>query len=91
MLEIFFKNEMLPDILYVPLFKKKNCLFMRDRGVGRDTDTQAEREKQAPWRERSRLHGGNPDLGLDPTTAGSCPEPKAQLLRHSGIPYFFNF
>ena len=49
-----------------------------------DTHTQRQRhrqrEKQAPCRE--------PDVGLDPGTPGSCPEPKAdaQLLSHPGIP-----
>ena len=47
---------------------------MRERGRN------SQREKQVPWRE--------PDVGLDPGTAGSHPEPKAnaQLLRHLGIP-----
>ena len=37
-------------------------------------------EKQAPCRE--------PDVGLDPGTPGSCPEPKAdvQPLSQSGVP-----
>ena len=39
-----------------------------------------QREKQAPHRE--------PDVGLDPGTPGSHPEPKAgaKLLSHPGIP-----
>ena len=39
-----------------------------------------QREKQAPYRE--------PDVGLDPGSPGSRPEPKAgaQLLSHSGVP-----
>ena len=45
-----------------------------------------QREKQAPCRK--------PDVGLDPRSQGSRPEPKAnaQLLSHPGIPdvYFFN-
>ena len=46
----------------------------------RDTDRQRQREKQAPRRE--------PNVGLDPRTPGSCPEPKAdaQPLSHPGIP-----
>ena len=50
----------------------------------RDTHTERqrhrEREKQAPQRE--------PDVGLDPWTQGSRPEPKAvaQPLSHPGIP-----
>ena len=47
----------------------------------RDTESQRhmQREKQAPCRE--------PDVGLDPRTPGSHPEPKAdaQLLSHPGI------
>ena len=48
----------------------------------RDTEREAEtqqREKQAPC--------GEPDVGLDPRTLGSRPEPKAdaQLLSHSGV------
>ena len=51
-------------------------------------DTQAERqrhgqrEKQAPCKE--------PDVGLDPGSPGSRPEPKtgAQPLSHPGIPTF---
>ena len=38
----------------------------REREGGRDTE-----EKQAPSRK--------PDVGLDPGTPGSCPEPKADL------------
>ena len=50
---------------------------MRDRG--REAETQA-REKQAPCRD--------PDVGLDPGTPGSHPEPKAdpQTLSHPGVP-----
>ena len=46
---------------------------MRDR----ETETYAE-EEEAPC--------GKPDVGLDPRTLGSQPEPKAdvQLLSHSG-------
>ena len=40
-----------------------------------------QREKQAPH--------GEPDVGLDPETPGSRPEPKAdaQPLSHPGVPY----
>ena len=43
---------------------------------------QREEEKQAPCRE--------PDVGLDPGTVGSLPEPKAdaQPLSHPGLPIF---
>ena len=47
-----------------------------------DTERQRhrKREKQAPCR--------GPDVGLDPETLGSRPEPKAdaQLLSHPGVP-----
>ena len=55
----------------------------------KDTHTEwqrhRQREKQAPCRE--------PDVGLDPETAGSRPGPKtgAQLLSHPGIPYLILF
>ena len=51
---------------------------MRDTERGRERDRQ--REKQAPCRE--------PDVGLDPGTMGSRPEPKAdaQPLSHPGVP-----
>ena len=41
-----------------------------------------QREKQAPFRE--------PDVGPDPRTPGTYPEPKAeaQPLSHPGIPIF---
>ena len=46
----------------------------------KDTERERQRKKQAPYRE--------PDVGLDPETVGSHPEPKAdaQLLSHPGIP-----
>ena len=50
----------------------------------RDTERKGQRHKQkesqAPCRE--------PDVGLDPGTVGSCPEPKAdtQPLSHPGLP-----
>ena len=49
---------------------------MRDRERERGRDT----EKQAPCRE--------PDVGLDPGTPGSHPEPKAdaQQLSHPDVP-----
>ena len=42
-------------------------------------------------RGRSRLIAEEPDVGLDPTTPGSRPEPKAdaQPLCHPGAPLFF--
>ena len=46
----------------------------------RETEKQRQREKQAPCRE--------PDVGLDPSTLGSHPEPKAdaQPLSPPGAP-----
>ena len=51
-------------------------LFMRNR----ERQRRRQREKQAPCKE--------PDVGLDPGTPGSHPEPKAeaQPLSHPGIP-----
>ena len=53
---------------------------MRDTEGERETDRHKQREKQAPCRE--------PDVGLDPRSPGSRPEPKAdaQPLSHSGVP-----
>ena len=53
-------------------------LLMRDKHTERQRHGQ--REKQALWRE--------PDVGLDPTTPGSRPEPKAdaQPLSHRVAP-----
>ena len=52
-------------------------LFMRDRERQRHSQME---EKQAPCKE--------PDVGFDPRTPGSCPEPKAdaQSLSHSSVP-----
>ena len=46
----------------------------------REKQRHKQREKQAPCRE--------PDVGLDPGTPGSRPEPKAgiQPLSHPGVP-----
>ena len=53
---------------------------MRDTERERGRERHRQREKQAPCRE--------PDVGLDPRTVGSRPEPKAdaQLLSHPGVP-----
>ena len=53
-------------------------LFIHERQ--RERQRRRQREKQAPRRE--------PDVGLDPGTLGSGPEPKAdfQLLSHPGVP-----
>ena len=49
-------------------------------------DTQREAETQAEGEAGSCRE---PDVGLDPRTPGSRPEPKAdaQLLSHPGVPY----
>ena len=49
------------------------------RDTKRERQRHRQREKQAPCRE--------PDMGHDPGTTGSHPEPKAdaQLLNHSGV------
>ena len=62
------------------------CLvfFLRFYLLMRNTQRQKhrEREKQAPWKE--------PDVGLNPRTPGSCPEPNvdAQPLNHPGAPLY---
>ena len=49
-------------------------IYLRER----ETDSKQEREpKQGSERGRSRLIVEEPDVGLDPITPGSCPEPKA--------------
>ena len=50
------------------------------RDTERERQRHRQREKQAPCRE--------PDMGLDPGTPGSHPEPKVdvQPLSHPGIP-----
>ena len=52
----------------------------RERDTHRERQRHRQGEKQTPCRE--------PDVGLDPRTLGSHPEPKAdvQLLNHPGIP-----
>ena len=51
----------------------------RERERERERQRHRQREKQAPCRE--------PDVGLDPRSPGSCPEPKAgtKPLSHPGI------
>ena len=53
---------------------------MTERERERERQRHRQREKQAPCRE--------PDVGLDPRTLGSGPEPKAdaQPLRHTRVP-----
>ena len=49
-------------------------------------DTQREAEAQAEGGEAGSMQ--KPNVGLDPRTPGSCPEPKAdvQPLSHPGFP-----
>ena len=62
-------------------FKILIYLFMRDRE--RERQRYRQREKQAPGRE--------PNMGLDPGSRGSEPQPKAdtQPLSHPGVPVSF--
>ena len=56
------------------LFYFKDFIYLFDR----DRDSQREREhSRGSGRGRSRLIAEEPDVGLDPTTLGSRPEPKA--------------
>ena len=56
-------------------FKDFIYLFERER----ERDSQQDREpKQENGRGRSRLPAEDPDVGLDPGTPGSGPEPKAE-------------
>ena len=50
------------------------------RDIERAKGTHRQREKQAPC--------GDPDVGLDPGTPRSCPEPKEDTkpLSHPGVP-----
>ena len=65
--------------IYLLIFKDLIYLFMRDTHRERKRQGQRE-EKQDPCRE--------PDMGLDPGTPGSGPEPKADAppLSHPGVP-----
>ena len=64
-------------------FKDFIYLFMRDTQRGRQRHRQ--REKQTPCRK--------PDVGFDPRTPRSCPEPKAdaQPLSQPGFPLIQKF
>ena len=57
---------------------KKDFIYSLE--TQRERERQRQREKQAPCRK--------PDVGFDPGTAGSRPEPQAdaQLLSHPGVP-----
>ena len=54
--------------------------FIYDSHTEKERQRHRQREKQAPCRE--------PDMGFDPGSPGSHPEPKAgaKPLRHPGIP-----
>ena len=71
-------------LILVYIFKKRLYLFTHE----------GEGERQ---RHRQREAGSmqEPNMGLDPWTPGSCPEPKAdmQLLSHPGVPslHFLKF
>ena len=68
--------------IFIYLFIR-NILFIYSWETQRERERQRhrQREKQAPCR--------GPDVGLNPGTPGSRPEPKAdaQLLSHPGIPW----
>ena len=53
-----------------------------------ETASERENTSRGSGRGRSRLIEEEPDVGLDPTTSGSLPEPKAhaQPLCHPGAP-----
>ena len=50
-------------------------LFIYERHRKREAETNRHGEKQAPCRE--------PNVGLNPQTQGSCPEPKADAHRRA--------
>ena len=52
-----------------PAFVRVNSLSNKEEGPQRERQRHRQKEKQAPCRE--------PDVGLDPRTPGSGPEPKA--------------
>ena len=59
-----------------------------------ERDSQRERNTSRGCRRgRSRLPVEEPDVGLNPGTPGSRPEPKADAegLRYPGAPTFFKF
>ena len=45
--------------------------------TGRETASERGNTNRGSGRERSRLPAEESDVGLDPGTPGSCPEPKA--------------
>ena len=59
-------------------------LFIHERDTHRDRERERERDRQ---REKQALCR-KPDVGVDPRTPGSRPEPKAnaQPVSHPGVP-----
>ena len=66
-------------IFFIIFFKI--YLFIYDRHRERERQRHRQKEKQSPC--------GEPDVGLDPRTLGSHPEPKvdAQPLSHPSVPH----
>ena len=58
-----------------------------------ETDSERGNTSRGSGRGRGRLIAEEPDVGLDPITLGSRPEPKAdaQPLCHPGAPIFLIF
>ena len=61
---------------------------MRDTERDRDKDRERQRERQRYRQREKQAPCREPDVGLDPGTPGSCPEPKAdaQPLSYPGAP-----
>ena len=58
----------------MPIFFFKDFIYLFDR----DRDSQRERKhKQGEWERKKLAHSEEPDVGPDPITPGSRPEPKA--------------
>ena len=76
---IFLLKKVKKKWKFTSYYFLKILLFIHQRH--RERQRQRQREKQAPCRE--------PDVGLDPRTSGSWPEPKAdaQPLSHPGLPH----
>ena len=68
------------------LFILRYYLFMKDAQREREREEQKQAEGEA-----GSMQGVQ--LGLDPETLGSCPEPKAdaQPLSHPAVPELFRF
>ena len=63
------------DFIYFFIFIFLKILFIYL--IGRETASERGNTSRASGRGRSRLPAEEPDVGLDPRTLGSCPEPKA--------------